>query len=59
LSLWFEVDFLSPKNPGCIHHGIVKQTKTNDVLNTSDLCFVNYGYMFKNSSLKSEKATVS
>jgi len=38
---------------------IVKQTKTNDVLNISDLCFVICEYMFKNSSLKLEKATFS
>ena len=43
-----------PKNK-CLHHGIVKQTKTIDVLNISDLCFVNYEYMFKNCSLKLEK----
>jgi len=29
------------------------------VFNISDLCFVNYEYMFKNSSLKLEKATFS
>jgi len=38
---------------------IVKQTKKKDVLNISDLCFVNCEYMFKNSSLKLEKATFS
>ena len=30
---------------GCLHHGIFKQTKNNDVLNNSDLCFVNYEYV--------------
>jgi len=31
----------------------------NDVLNISDLCFVNCEYMFKTSALKLEKATFS
>ena len=40
-----------------------RRKKTPDVyitvLNIGDLCFVNYEYMFKNSSLKLEKATFS
>jgi len=59
LSLRFEVDFLSPKKNPDVYITVWLNKLQNDVLNISDLCFVNYEYMFKNCSLKLEKATVS